>query len=57
MMYFVKLLISLVLIINTVSCQDTEIEEASTGLHQIEGRIFSPEILDNFKFTQETTVI
>lgn len=55
--YLVKLVILLALIINTVSCQETEIEEASTGLHQIEGKIFSPEIGDNFKWTQETQVI
>lgn len=51
-----KLLISLVLIISTVSSQETEIEEASTGLYQIEGKIHSPEIGDNFKWTQETQV-
>lgn len=54
-----KFLISLSLFIITVGCQETEIEEAATGLYQIEGKIFPPEIgNENFnKWTQDTQVI
>lgn len=52
----IKFVISLVLIVASVCSQDTEIEEASTGLFQIEGKIFPPEIGDNNLWTQDTQV-
>lgn len=56
MKILINSLISLLLIIASVSSQDTDIEESSTGLYQIEGKIFPPEILSNSKWTQETEV-
>lgn len=50
--------ILLALIVASVSGQDTDIEEASTGLYQIEGKIFSPEIFDDKNlWIQDTQVI
>ena len=54
---FNKFVISLALLLAVVSGQDTEIEEASSGLFQIEGKIFPPEIGDNNLWTQDTQVI
>jgi hypothetical protein len=52
----IKIVISLALIVAKVSSQDTEIEEASTGLYQIEGKIFPPEIGEENNWTQDTQV-
>lgn len=54
---FKNFVISMTLLMAIVSGQDTEIEEASTGLYQIEGKIFAPEIGDNNLWTQDTQVI
>lgn len=52
----IKFVISIAFLIAAVSSQDTEIEEASTGLYQIEGKIFPPEIDNNLQWTRDTEV-